>query len=556
MAFTSYPPMASDFDKYEFLTRRFLLPSKEPPMEFSPPNAITSAHQHESAERALSQLWGQKPTYVQDRMQAMDTTKHRMGGLIVRTKQDREAANELLKTREAFFREQEDVKPASAYKTPTSFLIEGQLDDLTDSLFSEIASGVISTNTMATASNLRTFILGRGSQISMQKLVDVRNLIEGALSDVRMEGAIDSKMKVVLDAVLKSLVKTKEILEKLIALHQQGMTRQSYDQIVKSLRNDQALESRNKLKDFQSITKARMKAMEKRRGQSTRFSATDSSSSLGYGPGDDDDDDDDDGDGGDGGDEGEGAEEEEGQEEEEGEDEGEEEGPTSFPAAPLDTLGARGPLSPLFLAASGSDYPLFEPPPSRGAPKPPKKARNRLSFPWNWLSGAPQASSEASVATAPKRPTINQRSTQQPGRLDVNAAPLLADFAPPRRNLEAIAALDARRPFSPLSADRMALARDLAARGAPQSAQRAALANALAEEARQMGALAVAERLKEEAAASPYVPSAGSIADYTRKKRKQNWNAFLERNAGRGLSMDELRRRYQMIQAAAEAAAK
>ena len=71
-----------------------------------------------------------------------------------------------------------------------------------------------------------------------------------------------------------------------------------------------------------------------------------------------------------------------------------------------------------------------------------------------------------------------------------------------------------------------------------------------------MGALAVAERLEEEAAASPYVPSAGSIQDYTRKKRKQNWNAFLERNAGRGLSMDELRRRYQMIQAAAEAAAR
>ena len=127
----------------------------------------------------------------------------------------------------------------------------------------------------------------------MQKLVDVRNLIEGALSNVRMEGAIDSKMKVILDAVLKSLVKTKEILEKLIALHQQGMNRQSFDQITKSLRNDQALESRNKLNDFQSITKARMKAMDKRRGQSTRFSATDSSSSLGYGPGDDDDDDDD-----------------------------------------------------------------------------------------------------------------------------------------------------------------------------------------------------------------------------------------------------------------------
>ena len=71
-----------------------------------------------------------------------------------------------------------------------------------------------------------------------------------------------------------------------------------------------------------------------------------------------------------------------------------------------------------------------------------------------------------------------------------------------------------------------------------------------------MGALAVAERLEEETAASPYAPSASSIADYTRKKRKQNWNAFLERNAGRGLSMDELRRRYQMIQAAAEAAAR
>jgi hypothetical protein len=557
----SYPPMATDFDKYEFLTRRFLLPSKETPMEFSPPNAITSAHQKESKERALSQLWGQRPMYVQDRMKALDSTKHRMGGLIVRTKQDREAANELLRNREEFFREQEDRKPASSYKTPTSFMIEGQLDDLTDQLFSEIASGVISTNTMATASNLRTFILGNGSQISMQKLVDVRNLIEGALSDVRMEGAIDSKMKVILDAVLKSLVKTKEILEKLIGLHQQGLTRQSYDQIIRALRNDQALESRNKLKDFQSITKARMKAMDKRRGQSTRFSATDSSSSLGYGPGDDDEDDDDDDEEGDdfdagGVDEEEGGDEGgEGAEEEEGEDEGKEVPPTSFPAAQLDSAGARGALSPLFLAASASEYPLFEPPPSRGAPKP--KARNRLSFPWNWLSGAPQASSEASVVTASKRPELKQRKKQQPGRLDVNAAPLLTDFAPPRRNLDAIAGLDSsRRPFSPLSADRLALARDLAARGAPQSAQRAALANALAEEARQMGALAVAERLEEEAAASPYAPSASSIADYTRKKRKQNWNAFLERNAGRGLSMDELRRRYQMIQAAAEAAAR
>ena len=557
----AYPAMASDFDKYEFLARRFLLPSKETPIELSPPNAITSAHQKESAERALSQLWGQRPMYVQDRMKALDSTKHRMGGMIIRTKQDREAANELLRNREEFFREQDDMKPASSYKTPTSFMIEGQLDDLTDQLFSEIASGVISTNTMATASNLRTFILGNGSQISMQKLVDVRNLIEGALSDVRMEGAIDSKMKVILDAVLKSLVKTKEILEKLIGLHQQGLTRQSYDQIIRALRNDQALESRNKLKDFQSITKARMKAMDKRRGQSTRFSATDSSSSLGYGPGDDDEDDDDDDDEGDdfdagGFDEEEGGDEGgEGAEEEEGEDEDAEEGATSFPAAPLDALGARGPLSPLLLAASGSDYPLFESPPSRGAaPKP--KARNRLSFPWNWLSGAPQASSEASVLTASKRPELKQRKKQQPGRLDVNAAPLLTDFAPPRRNLDAIAALDARRPLSPLSADRMALARDLAARGAPQSAQRAALANALAVEARQMGALAVAARLEEEAAAPPYAPSAGSIQDFTRKKRKQNWNAFLERNAGRGLSMDELRRRYQMIQAAAEAAAR
>ena len=194
------------------------------------------------------------------------------------------------------------------------------------------------------------------------------------------------------------------------------MTRQTYDQIIRELRNDQALESRNKLKDFQSITKARMKAMDKRRGQSTRFSATDSSSSLGYGPGDDDDDDDDeDGGGGVGGDEGDVEEEEE----EEGADEDAEEGATSFPAAPLDALGARGPLSPLFLAASGSDYPLFEPlaPPSRGAPKP--KARNLLSFPWNWLSGAPQASPEASVASAPKRPELKQRKKQPPGRLDV-----------------------------------------------------------------------------------------------------------------------------------------
>ena len=71
-----------------------------------------------------------------------------------------------------------------------------------------------------------------------------------------------------------------------------------------------------------------------------------------------------------------------------------------------------------------------------------------------------------------------------------------------------------------------------------------------------MGVLAAAARVTEEAAAPQYVPSAGSVQDYARKKRKQNWNAFLERNAGRGLSMDELRRRYQMIQAAAEAAAR
>lgn len=519
MAFTSYPPMATDFDKYEFLTRRFLLPSKETPMEFSPPNAITSAHQHESTERALSQLWGQRPTYVEDRMKAMDSTKHRMGGLIVRNKQDREAANELLRNREAFFREQEDMKPLT-YKTPTSFLIEGQLDDLTDQLFSEIASGVISTNTMASASNLRTFILGNGSLISMQKLVDVRNLIEGALSDVRMEGAVDSKMKVILDAVLKSLVKTKEILEKLIALHQQGMTRQSYDQIIRALRNDQALESREKLKDFQSITKARMRAMDRRRGQSTRFSATDSSSSLGYGPGDDDDDDDDeDGGGGDGGD----VEEEEGG----GTEEGDDEGPVSFPAAALDFVGQRPPNSPLYLAGQPpSNFPVLSRPKLGPATKP--KVRTRGAFwPFSLLMGAPQTPSEGSAA----RSIIEQRFPQERGRFELSAPPFVEPprAMPPRRGWNSLRTpLGVQAPFVPSSADLRALARDLQSR----------------------------ELAEQVAAAPPYVPSAGSIQDYTRKKRKQNWNAFLERNAGRGLSMDELRRRYQLIQAAAEAAAR
>jgi hypothetical protein len=49
----------------------------------------------------------------------------------------------------------------------------------------------------------------------------------------------------------------------------------------------------------------------------------------------------------------------------------------------------------------------------------------------------------------------------------------------------------------------------------------------------------------------PYAPSAESIAAYNKRTRATKWNSFQSRNAGKGYTMEELRRRYNLIEAAA-----
>jgi hypothetical protein len=51
--------------------------------------------------------------------------------------------------------------------------------------------------------------------------------------------------------------------------------------------------------------------------------------------------------------------------------------------------------------------------------------------------------------------------------------------------------------------------------------------------------------------AMPYAPSAESIAAYNKRTRATKWNSFQSRNAGKGFTMEELRRRYNLIEAAA-----
>jgi hypothetical protein len=103
-------------------------------------------------------------------------------------------------------------------------VLEGHIDDTCDALFSEIASGVITANTLTLATALRSTILANGATLPLQKLVDVLRNVDGALMDVHSMPPLDSKVKMTLDAVLKSLEKTRTILTQLISLHQRGVS--------------------------------------------------------------------------------------------------------------------------------------------------------------------------------------------------------------------------------------------------------------------------------------------------------------------------------------------
>lgn len=149
----------------------------------------------------------------------------------------------------------------------------------------------------------------------------------------------------------------------------------------------------------------------------------------------------------------------------------------------------------------------------------PRGAWWRESLPLlNWLAPLPAAS----PATAVTRLTRYEPRSQAEQRGSV-AAPYLSP-------LDARTAREARP--SPLAA---------AAQVAPQqlsSADRRRLAAELAQR-------------HETLEAMPYAPSAESIAAYNKRTRATKWNSFQSRNAGKGYTMEELRRRYNLIEAAA-----
>jgi len=523
--------MMSDWNREEYLPRQNMRKPLIKPLHQEPTTAFTRAAQAEAARNALAHMYDTKDSYVQDRAQALNGSRHRMGGLIVRTKEDREAVKKLLHNREAYFRQQEALPPPPEYKTPALIVLEGHIDDTCDALFSEIASGVITANTLTLATALRSTILANGAMLPLQKLVDVLRNVDGALMDVHAMPPLDSKVKMTLDAVLKSLDKTRTILTQLISLHQRGVSHQAIDTVVRNLRSEQAQESRNKLRDFGTITQARMREMDARRAaRSTVFGVpSESSSSLDWGEPEDDDDD-----GGNDGAEGPGEDGEDDEQSSGAEDGAEDqesgdEGAALLPAFRSSPVAYNMPASPLYAATRPSPLAYVGQPrspgalsalPSLGQPRAEPRARGawwRESLPLlNWLAPPPAASPATALTRLTRyEPQAEQRS--------VVTAPYLSP-------LHGRTAREARP--SPLAA---------AAQAAPQqlsSADRRRLAAELAQR-------------HEALEAMPYAPSAESIAAYNKRTRGTKWNAFQSRNAGKGYTMEELRRRYNLIEAAA-----
>ena len=84
--------MMSDWNREEYLPRQNMRKPHAKPIHQEPTTAFTRAAQAEAARNALAHMYDIKDSYVQDRAQALNGSRHRMGGLIVRTKEDREAA--------------------------------------------------------------------------------------------------------------------------------------------------------------------------------------------------------------------------------------------------------------------------------------------------------------------------------------------------------------------------------------------------------------------------------------------------------------------------------
>ena len=261
----SFPPTGHDFARAERHTRHFFRSARDAPAEIvSQATPLNSMALHTAQNNALA-LQGNDTSYIHRRLAAQGRNQHRMGGLIIRNAEDREAAKEMLANRAVFYAEQERRPPPPAYQTPAVLALEGHIDDVQEALYSEIASGVISASTLAHANTLRAGILANGNALSLQKLVEVLKHVDGSLTDVTAIPPIDSKAKALLESVLESLGRTRSILQKLIALHQQNAPPQAIDQVVRSLRADQAGEARQRLADFRGVTTARMREMEARR---------------------------------------------------------------------------------------------------------------------------------------------------------------------------------------------------------------------------------------------------------------------------------------------------
>jgi hypothetical protein len=269
--------MPSDFLRSEYLPRAYAPSRSYASMATNAPTPLVLAAKKLADQQA---------------MQRQREPQRLVGGLL-RTPETEHKRMNLLKQRQHFLMQQEAL-PLPTYNDITEDPAETQLDILQESLFSEIGAGVVTANSVAHAQALRTLLLMHGASIRVAKLISVLNNVDGALRSIGHIGPVDSKSKVFLDTTLKTLAKVREILQKLVALHSQGLTRRAINQTVASLRTDQTNAALDALSSFQQQGARRITDLEKQKARRLRESLRSSGdSSSGRGDQDDDEDDDD-----------------------------------------------------------------------------------------------------------------------------------------------------------------------------------------------------------------------------------------------------------------------
>lgn len=249
-----YPHTGADFTRAERLPRKYAPSSQFPRLR--PAAAIPSQLEHDfrvkAAADALARHFDTKENYVANRIMAMRRQTFR-GGFLVQSAKDQEDAKKILANRAAFFSAQDALPAPPAYQAPVEFAYEAEVDDILSNLLSEIASGVVSSNSLTYASNLRSAVLAYGSSLSQSKLSLLLSQLNQALTDLPLLEA-DPRVKATVDAMISSLEKTKAAIQQFLVLYSRGLSKQAFDQVARNLRNEQASDAVRRLGAYRRAT--------------------------------------------------------------------------------------------------------------------------------------------------------------------------------------------------------------------------------------------------------------------------------------------------------------